>query len=124
MGWLTPDSIARLRNAALALTPEQRASLTWDEAAEFVPMDTLKLAQWSGMNKRKDCTPWQAVSRLNHIEEVTVKRITGAEPSNMLQCENCKEIKSTTLEEIWSNAYPEGYLRRICHDCSIGYSAG
>jgi hypothetical protein len=71
MGWLTKEAIQGYRNRALALTPDQRRLLTWDQAGKLglIPADTLKIAQWSGMERRRDCTPWEAVCHVNHITE-------------------------------------------------------
>ncbi len=69
MGWLPQKEFDRLRQEAEALTPEQRQSLTWEEAQRFVAADTLEIAYWMGMRDRKEMTPWQAVARLKRIDE-------------------------------------------------------
>lgn len=49
MGWYTE---ANRKTAELfSFTKEERESLTWEEAAEFVPDDTLMFARWQGLRK-------------------------------------------------------------------------
>lgn len=60
--------IVELRKKVLSFTEEEKVHLTWDEAKNYIPADTLRLAFWSGMNKRRDCTPYEAICRVSGIE--------------------------------------------------------
>lgn len=67
MGWLPQKSFDDLRENALQLSREERKSLTFDEASQFVAPDTLELAEWEGLKTRQDITPWNAVCILRFI---------------------------------------------------------
>jgi hypothetical protein len=45
------------------------------------------------------------------------KRVHGEAPMDDLPCDWCHEVKHTTVNEIWCEADPSGYLRRLCDDC-------
>lgn len=51
-------------------------------------------------------------------------RVSGADPSTSLPCEWCEEVKPTTLEEVWSEVYPAGKIRRLCQECSESCAGG
>lgn len=51
------------------------------------------------------------------------KRITILYSVNQ-PCAWCKEVKSTTLPEIWSELHPQSYLIRLCDDCSSSCAGG
>lgn len=46
------------------------------------------------------------------------ERVHGADPSDALACDWCKEIKYTTVNEVWCEADPTGRLVRMCQNCS------
>ena len=68
MGWLTQKAFDKKKSAALELTIDQRRNLTWEEARQFVPADTLCIARFNGFEKRNWITPWNAVCIINNIE--------------------------------------------------------
>lgn len=49
-------------------------------------------------------------------------RVSGVDPTNLMPCDMCRKIKPTTIEEVWSNAYPVGRLRRMCRECGEGHA--
>jgi hypothetical protein len=55
------------RERVLALTMEQRQSLTWEEADKLVLPDPWELRWWSVMKKRCQM-PWQALARMWGID--------------------------------------------------------
>lgn len=68
MGWLSQATFDELKAKAAAMTPAERAALTWETAKQFVAPDTLDLACWHGL--QKNCaTPWEAVRRLRGLDQ-------------------------------------------------------
>ena len=67
MGWLPQSVFSDLKAEAAALTPEQRATLTWAEARRFVAPDTIDLATWAGLEK-SGLSPWEAVAKLRGLK--------------------------------------------------------
>jgi hypothetical protein len=65
MGWyIEPEqSIEDLK----ALSSQERISLTWEQAENFVAPDTLELTEWSGL-KNLSLTPFEALMRLSRIQ--------------------------------------------------------
>ena len=53
-----------------------------------------------------------------HWKKKDKKRVSGAEPRDDLPCTWCKQVQRTTVNEIWCEANPTGYLRRLCKECS------
>ena len=51
-------------------------------------------------------------------------RFSGCDPQTVLPCENCKEVKPTTIGEVWCEADPTGRLVRVCAECEGGFAAG
>ncbi len=52
------------------------------------------------------------------------RRITGQRQKDDVPCEWCDTVKPTTIEEVWSEANPEGRLVRICKDCGGSCAGG
>lgn len=52
------------------------------------------------------------------------RRVTGADPKRDQPCDWCKQVNYTTVEEIWSRAYPEGDHYRLCQNCLSGCAGG
>lgn len=69
MSWLTEEHMEKLRRAARSLTPEQREVLTWEQASQFRPEDTLMVAQFQGLQDSGEYTPWEAVVQLLQLQE-------------------------------------------------------
>lgn len=65
--WMSEENFDQVKQGALALTPEQRAALTWSQAYCHIPGDTLKIAEFQGYEAGGLLTPWQAVCRCNGI---------------------------------------------------------
>jgi len=63
MGWLPQSKFDGLKSAALALSPAERAALTWESAGRFVAADTVDMAIWRGL-RDTGMTPWEAVAEL------------------------------------------------------------
>ena len=61
------EEIDRLRTAVERMTPADRDRLTWESAGEYVPADTLYMAQWSGLSERRRGTPYEALRVLHMI---------------------------------------------------------
>lgn len=57
----------------LAMTLEQRAAMTWEDAHDFVEADTLAMARFHGTRKRirnyKPITPWGAAMLMHFTPE-------------------------------------------------------
>lgn len=51
-------------------------------------------------------------------------RVHNASRSHCKPCEWCEQVKSTSLNEVWSEADPAGYIVRICDDCRSSCAAG
>ena len=64
MGWSTRKQIDDGRSRVLALTPEERAALTWEQAGKMVLLDTIALARWSGLKGSGEWTPWEALAKV------------------------------------------------------------
>lgn len=47
-------------------------------------------------------------------------RVSGVDPRGDVPCEWCKNQCLTTINEIWSEAKPEGRLVRLCKNCLDG----
>lgn len=69
MGWLPASKFKELRESALVLTRDQRKELTWETARSFVACDTIEQATWAGLERRKECTPWNAVCIVRGIPQ-------------------------------------------------------
>lgn len=61
---------------------------------------------------------------LNWLRGASLARVSRACPRTDLECEVCGEIKFTTINETWTNANPQGRLRRICDECGEGFAGG
>lgn len=71
MGWLPQSVFDDKKKLALALTQEQRDSLTWEHLRKFMVPDTLDMAEYSGIYRRKEGTPWDGVCTLRRIDPYT-----------------------------------------------------
>lgn len=67
MSWIIEPkhSIEELKT----LSPDQRETLTWEEADEFVVDDTLELAEWQSL-KDTCATPIEALLNLRRIKSM------------------------------------------------------
>lgn len=52
-----------------AMTEEERQSLTWEQAQEFIEPDTLHLAARLGMKAATDKTPYECLKRWRERRE-------------------------------------------------------
>jgi hypothetical protein len=68
MGWLNEDVFDRLKAYAESLPADRQRLLTWEEASYFVAADTLDIAKWTGLLRRTDLTPYEAVKILRGIK--------------------------------------------------------
>lgn len=64
------------------------------------------------------------IRRLWEVHLLGYERRTRLEPSAMLPCEWCHEVKPTTLGAIWSLADPKGRLVRLCEECTSCCAGG
>ena len=60
--------IPRKREALMALSQVARDALTWEGAVKFLRHDTLAIARWTGLRRRKEGCPFDAVCRANGFE--------------------------------------------------------
>jgi hypothetical protein len=67
MSW-NQREINELRAKLLALTQEQKDTLTWEGAREYVPCDTICMAIWQGEDERRTRSPYLALCRVHCIE--------------------------------------------------------
>jgi len=51
-------------------------------------------------------------------------RVHAEDQRDDLPCDWCGEIRLTTVNEIWSEAFPVGWLCRLCEECGSGCAGG
>lgn len=51
-------------------------------------------------------------------------RVSGDDPSTVLPCDWCGDVGPTTIDEIWSGAFPDGSMKRLCENCKLKCARG
>jgi hypothetical protein len=81
MGYLPQSRFDEARKAVLTLTKEERDSLTWEQAQQFVLPDTIELARWAGL-KKSSLHPFVAICRLRLSSEEAFEMEPGRSEVN------------------------------------------
>lgn len=120
MGWLPQSEFDRLRAEALSLSRPARSTLTWEDAARFVPADTIRLAAFNGARcAGPRATPWGAVCCVLDIHDEDAPmpdypKVTPAELADAIlagpvglagACHGCGAVKDPAAREVYP--YPE-----------------